>query len=163
IDVALEAGDPLRVRDEHLEALRLQVGRHPVDERRGPRERRLEQDVVAVAQRAGAQLLLGQVGQHRVGELGALVHAQRDARVVERWAREMAVRLPEIDPDRYLVMRPPPALSKRPGQAWEQLLLPAAAARARAEAIYNPANLAPLGWPSNVVQIHDAVALRHPE
>jgi glycosyltransferase involved in cell wall biosynthesis len=82
---------------------------------------------------------------------------------VERWAREMATRLPELDPERYVVMRPPPALSKRPGQAWEQLLLPAAAARAHAAAIYSPANLAPLAWPTNVVQIHDAVALRHPE
>jgi glycosyltransferase involved in cell wall biosynthesis len=82
---------------------------------------------------------------------------------VERWAREMAVRLPELDPERYVVMGPPPALSKRPGQAWEQLLLPAAAAKARARVIYNPANLAPLGWPRNVVQIHDVVALRHPE
>lgn len=82
---------------------------------------------------------------------------------VERWAREMSQRLPELDPERYVVMRPPPALSKRPGQAWEQLLLPVAAARARAAAIYNPANLAPLAWRSNVVQIHDAVALRHPE
>jgi glycosyltransferase involved in cell wall biosynthesis len=82
---------------------------------------------------------------------------------VERWAREMAVRLPEIDPERYVVMRPPPALSKRPGQAWEQLLLPAAARRQRAGVIYNPAHLAPLAWPANVVQIHDAVALRHPE
>jgi glycosyltransferase involved in cell wall biosynthesis len=82
---------------------------------------------------------------------------------VERWAREMSERLPQLDPDRYLVMRPPAALSKRPGQAWEQFLLPAAAARARASAIYNPANLAPLAWPRNVVQIHDAVALRHPE
>jgi glycosyltransferase involved in cell wall biosynthesis len=82
---------------------------------------------------------------------------------VERWAREMARRLPELEPERYVVVRPPPALSKRPGQAWEQLLLPAQAARARAAAIYNPANLAPLAWPRNVVQIHDAVALRHPE
>lgn len=82
---------------------------------------------------------------------------------VERWAREMARRLPELDPERYLVMQPPPALSKRPGQAWEQLLLPAAAARHKARAIYNPANLAPIAWPSNVVQIHDAVAFRHPE
>jgi glycosyltransferase involved in cell wall biosynthesis len=82
---------------------------------------------------------------------------------VERWAREMAARLPELEPERYLVMRPPPALSKRPGQAWEQLLLPVVAARYRASALYNPANLAPLAWPRNVVQIHDVVALRHPE
>jgi glycosyltransferase involved in cell wall biosynthesis len=82
---------------------------------------------------------------------------------VERWAREMAQRLPELDPERYVVMRPPLLLSKRPGQVWEQLLLPAVAARHRASAIYNPANLAPLTWPANVVQIHDAVSFRHPE
>jgi glycosyltransferase involved in cell wall biosynthesis len=82
---------------------------------------------------------------------------------VERWAREMARRLPELDPDRYVVLQPPPALSKRPGQAWEQFVLPAYAARAHAAAIYNPANLAPLAWPRNVAHIHDAVALRHPE
>src|SRR3954452_20068888 len=75
----------------------------------------------------------------------------------------MTLRLPQLDPERYLVMRPPPALSKRPGQAWEQLLLPVLAGRCRAAALYNPANLAPLVWPRNVVQIHDAVALRHPE
>src|SRR5204863_6217973 len=46
---------------------------------------------------------------------------------------------------------------------WEQLLLPAIAARHQASALYNPANLAPLAWPRNVVQIHDVVALRHPE
>jgi len=82
---------------------------------------------------------------------------------VERWAREMTVRLPQLEPERYIVMRPPAALSKRPGQAWEQLLLPALAGRRRAAALYNPANLAPLAWPRNVVQIHDAVALRHPD
>jgi glycosyltransferase involved in cell wall biosynthesis len=82
---------------------------------------------------------------------------------VERWAREMAARLPQLEPERYLVARPPAALSKRPGQAWEQLLLPAAAVRWQAAAIYSPANLAPVVWPRNIVQIHDAVALRHPE
>ncbi|MFL5840432.1 MAG: glycosyltransferase family 4 protein [Thermoleophilaceae bacterium] len=82
---------------------------------------------------------------------------------VERWAREMALRLPELDPERYVVARPPAALSKRPGQAWEQFLLPVLAAREHAAAIYNPANLAPLAWSRNVVQIHDAAALRHPE
>jgi glycosyltransferase involved in cell wall biosynthesis len=82
---------------------------------------------------------------------------------VERWAREMALRLPQLEPDRYVVARPPALLSKRPGQAWEQLLLPALAAREGAAVIYNPANLAPLVWPRNVVQIHDAAALRHPE
>src|SRR3954468_18102518 len=75
----------------------------------------------------------------------------------------MARRLPELEPERYLVVQPPPALSKRPGQAWEQLLLPAIPARHQASALYSPANLAPLAWPRNVVQIHDVVALRHPE
>jgi len=37
---------------------------------------------------------------------------------VERWAREMEARLPELEPGRYLVMRPPEALSKRPGRRW---------------------------------------------
>jgi glycosyltransferase involved in cell wall biosynthesis len=82
---------------------------------------------------------------------------------VERWAREMARRLPRLDPDMYTVLQPPPALSKRPGQAWEQLVLPALAARAGASLVYNPANLGPLAWPANVVQIHDVVALSHPE
>jgi glycosyltransferase involved in cell wall biosynthesis len=82
---------------------------------------------------------------------------------VERWAREMARRLPELDPDRYVVLRPPAALSKKPGQAWEQFVLPALAARRRAALVYNPSNLAPIAGPPTVVNIHDAVALRHPE
>lgn len=82
---------------------------------------------------------------------------------VERWAREMARRLPELDAGQYVVMRPPAALSKRAGQLWEQAALPARAGWARAAVVYNPANLAPLAFPRNVVQIHDAVALRHPE
>src|SRR4051794_12000684 len=103
----------------------------------------------------------------RTGMRPIVINARAAARPqitgVERWAREMSARLPELDPERYVVLRPPPSLSKRPGQAWEQLLLPALAARARAAAIYNPANLAPLAWPRNVAHIHDAVALRHPE
>jgi len=95
--------------------------------------------------------------------INARAAARPEITGVERWAREMATRLPPLDPDRYVVMRPPRALSKRPGQAWEQLLLPVLAARERAAALYSPANLAPLAWPRNVVQIHDAVALRHPE
>ena len=82
---------------------------------------------------------------------------------VERWAREMAKRLPGLDPERYAVLQPSAALSKRPGLLWEQFVLPARAARMRAPLVYNPANLAPLASRRNVVQIHDAVALRHPE
>jgi glycosyltransferase involved in cell wall biosynthesis len=82
---------------------------------------------------------------------------------VERWAREMARRLPELRPGAYVVARPPRALVHRAGHAWEQVVLPARAALRRAALLYAPANLAPLAWPRNVVLVHDAAALRHPE
>ena len=44
---------------------------------------------------------------------------------VERLAREMAVRLPELRPDRYRLIEPPPWLAHRAGHVWEQLVLPA--------------------------------------
>jgi glycosyltransferase involved in cell wall biosynthesis len=80
---------------------------------------------------------------------------------VERWARELSARLPALRPGVYEVLEPPPRLVHRAGHAWEQLVLPARAARARA--LLCPANLAPLAFPRNVVVIHDAAALRHPE
>lgn len=82
---------------------------------------------------------------------------------VERWARETVERLPALEPGRYRVLAPPPRLAHRAGHAWEQALLPARAARLGAAAIVSPANLAPVAWPRNVVVIHDAVALAHPE
>ena len=82
---------------------------------------------------------------------------------VERWAREMATRLPRLRPGAYAVATPPRALAHRAGHAWEQLALPALAARRRAPLVYSPANLAPLAWPRNVVVLHDVAALRHPE
>lgn len=82
---------------------------------------------------------------------------------VERWAREMAARLPALAPERYSVAAPPERLAFKAGHAWEQLALPALARRRGSGLIYNPANLAPLAWPRNVVSIHDAVALSHPE
>src|SRR5690242_6766674 len=72
---------------------------------------------------------------------------------VERVAREMVARLPRLAPDRYRVVRPPA------GQLGEQGYLPLV----RAELIYSPANLAPIASRRNVVVIHDAAALRHPE
>ena len=72
---------------------------------------------------------------------------------MERVAREMVARLPLLAPDRYRVVRPPA------GQLGEQGYLPLL----RAELIYSPANLAPLASRRNVVVIHDAAALRHPE
>ncbi len=79
---------------------------------------------------------------------------------VERWARELARRLPELRPDGYAVLRPPPRLVHRAGHGWEQLVLPARAAGMRA--LLCPANLAPLASGRTVVVIHDAAALRHP-
>ena len=58
-------------------------------------------------------------------------------------------------------MRPPAALAHRAGHAWEQVLLPLAASRARA--IYCPANVAPAWSRRSVVLIHDLAQLRHPE
>ena len=77
---------------------------------------------------------------------------------VERWARELAARLPARAG--YEVIRPPAALAHRAGHAWEQAVLPAKARGARL--LLNPANLAPLAFPRNAVVIHDAAALRHP-
>jgi glycosyltransferase involved in cell wall biosynthesis len=80
---------------------------------------------------------------------------------VERLARQMAVRLPELRPDRYRLIEPPRLLAHRAGHAWEQLVLPVRASRA--EVIYCPANLAPVLTTRSVVVIHDVAALRHPE
>jgi glycosyltransferase involved in cell wall biosynthesis len=91
--------------------------------------------------------------------LNARAAARPELGGVERWARELAVRLPA--PGQYEVIRPPAALSHRAGHAWEQLVLPARARKARL--LLNPANLAPLAFPRNAVVIHDAAALRHPQ
>jgi glycosyltransferase involved in cell wall biosynthesis len=96
----------------------------------------------------------------------ALIDARAAARPelggVERWARELAVRLPALRPSSYAVISPPPALVHRAGHAWEQLVLPARAARARAGALLCPANLAPALSRRTVLVLHDAAALRHP-
>jgi glycosyltransferase involved in cell wall biosynthesis len=78
---------------------------------------------------------------------------------VERWARELAARLPALGD--YEVIRPPAALSHRAGHAWEQAVLPARARGARL--LLNPANLAPIAYRRNAVVIHDAAALRNPQ
>jgi hypothetical protein len=77
---------------------------------------------------------------------------------VERWARELARRLPALRPDRYEVARPPAAFAYRAGHAWEQAVLPF---RARSCALLlGPANLALVAFARNVVVIHDAAVLR---
>src|SRR5258708_1986675 len=96
-----------------------------------------------------------------------LINARAAARAqisgVERWAAELAERLPRLRPGAYEVARPPRALAYRAGQAWEQVALPAQARRVGARLVFSPANLAPLSFDGNVVVVHDAVALSHPE
>jgi glycosyltransferase involved in cell wall biosynthesis len=79
---------------------------------------------------------------------------------VERWARELAARLPALRPGGYAVVRPPARLVHRAGHAWEQLYLPLATARS--PLLLCPANLAPAAHPRTVLVLHDAAALRHP-
>ena len=79
---------------------------------------------------------------------------------VERFAREMATRLPRLRPGRYRVLRPASAFAHRAGHIWEQAVLPR---RARSgKLLYCPANLAPVAGGRTVVVIHDAAALRMP-
>lgn len=81
---------------------------------------------------------------------------------VERWARELATRLPALRPDGYAVMAPPPRLAHRAGHAWEQVVLPVRAAWRSADVLLCPANLAPVAHARVVVVLHDAAVLRHP-
>jgi len=73
---------------------------------------------------------------------------------VERWARELADRLPRLRPGAYAVAWPPPRMAHRLGHLWEQTVLPARAARSGA-LLLCPANLAPLTGRRNVVVLHD--------
>ena len=81
---------------------------------------------------------------------------------VERWARELARRLPALRPGGYVVLRPPTALAHRAGHVWEQIVLPVRTTRLGARALLCPANLAPLAYGHSTVVIHDAAPLRHP-
>jgi glycosyltransferase involved in cell wall biosynthesis len=82
---------------------------------------------------------------------------------VERWTAEVITRLRALHPDRYVIAQPRPRARRRAlAQGWEQVVLPAHAARLRAALVFSPANLAPLAWPRNVVVVHDAAVLREP-
>jgi glycosyltransferase involved in cell wall biosynthesis len=82
---------------------------------------------------------------------------------VERWATEVIGRLHASAPDRYVVAQPRLRARRRLlAQGWEQVALPAQAARLRAALVFSPANLAPLAWPRNVLVMHDAAVLREP-
>ncbi len=80
---------------------------------------------------------------------------------VERWARELTVRLPPLRPGTYEVAWPPRGMAHRLGHAWEQSALPLRARRSGA-LLLCPANLAPLAGRRNVVVIHDVAPLREP-
>jgi glycosyltransferase involved in cell wall biosynthesis len=82
---------------------------------------------------------------------------------VERWARELCERLPRLRPGFYEVAQPPRGLVHRAGHLWEQTVLPARARGAGARLLLSPANSAPVAFGGNVIVIHDALALRHPE
>ncbi|HEY2317109.1 MAG TPA: glycosyltransferase family 1 protein [Solirubrobacteraceae bacterium] len=82
---------------------------------------------------------------------------------MERWTAEVIGRLPALAPGRYVVAQPRPrARGRLLAQSWEQIALPAQAARLRASLVFSPANLAPLAWPRNVIVLHDAAVLREP-
>jgi glycosyltransferase involved in cell wall biosynthesis len=87
--------------------------------------------------------------------LNARAAARPELGGVERWARELRAR------SGYMALAPPAALSHRAGHAWEQAALPVLARGA--DVLVNPANLAPVAFPRNVVVIHDAAALREPQ
>jgi hypothetical protein len=73
----------------------------------------------------------------------------------------MVARLPKLAPGRYRPIQPRRGLAHRAGHVWEQAVLPVRAAGCAL--IYSPANLAPVALRRNVLVIHDAAALRHPE
>ncbi len=79
---------------------------------------------------------------------------------MERWARELSIRLPELRPGRYAVHRPPAALAHGAGHAWEQLVLPLAARDSAL--LLSPANTAPLAGRRNVVVVHDTAPFQDP-
>jgi glycosyltransferase involved in cell wall biosynthesis len=91
--------------------------------------------------------------------IDARAAVRREVGGVERVAREMVARLPELEPARYRLAVPPAPLAHKLGHAWEQAVLPALGGRI----VYCPATLAPLASKRNVVCIHDAAAVRHPE
>ncbi len=84
---------------------------------------------------------------------------RREVGGVERVARELSTLLPRLDPRRYRVATPPRALAHRAGHLWEQTVLPALPA----QIVYCPAMLGPVRSRRNVVCIHDAASVRHPE
>jgi glycosyltransferase involved in cell wall biosynthesis len=100
------------------------------------------------------------------GSAPVAINARAGARAeiggVERYASELADRLPILNPTRYRTLKPLPSLAHRLGHAWEQLALPLTARQARL--IYSPANVAPLlTGRRNVIVIHDTAPFVTPQ
>jgi glycosyltransferase involved in cell wall biosynthesis len=112
--------------------------------------------------RAARTPIIRRVSGHAGFAIDARAAARPEIGGVERWARELAARLPALRPGAYAVLRPPRALAHGAGHAWEQGVLPLRAGRLGAAALLCPANLAPVAFPRNVVVLHDAAPLRHP-
>ncbi len=85
--------------------------------------------------------------------INARAAVRREIGGVERYAREMAARLPALGD--YRVLKPPTA--HKLGQLWEQAL-----PLMHRGLIYSPANTAPVSA-RTIVVIHDVAALRHPD
>lgn len=75
---------------------------------------------------------------------------------VERYAREVSQRLPSS----VRFARPPQQLKGWKGHLWEQIVLPGLVGN---EVLWSPANTGPLFTDRQVVTIHDAFPLDHPE
>ena len=99
-------------------------------------------------------------GRHPVIALNARAAARPELGGVERWARELAARLPGARRLRGHRGRRPRSRTA-PATPGSRPCCPSRARRARL--LLNPANLAPLAFPRNAVVIHDAAALRDPD
>src|SRR3954451_17059330 len=87
--------------------------------------------------------------------INARAAARQEIGGVERYAREMAARLPALGD--YRVLRPPAPLAHKLGHAWEQAL-----PLMHRGPIYSPVNTPPISS-RTIVVIHDVAALRHPD
>ena len=108
------------------------------------------------------RLPLASTGVNRLTIIDARAADRPETGGVERWARELSHRLPELRPDAYKVASPGMSYSHRLGQFWEQGVLPLKARQQEAGVILCPANLAPLASTKNIVVIHDVAPLRFP-
>jgi glycosyltransferase involved in cell wall biosynthesis len=84
---------------------------------------------------------------------GRFLH--QDLTGVQRYAHELLIRMPELD-----VISPHAPLGSAKGHLWEQLLLPRLCS---GRLLWSPGNTGPLAYENQVVTIHDASTLDHPE